>query len=129
MEIIIKNQGKVRDLGNDNVGSLSELEIQDSSLERVNEVNLKVNQLYINKCVITSCRFTNADFSDGIIKQTTWKDCDLRAINFSDSKIESCQFINCKLDDAILRSTVIKKVIFKNCDLSGLDFSNANIKQ
>lgn len=50
--------------------------------------------------------------------------CNLKNVNFSDSKLFYCKFINCDLDDANFNNCDLYKTHFINCDLKNAKFKN-----
>jgi len=54
-------------------------------------------------------------------------DCNLKGIDFSESKFYYCKFINCDLDDANFDNCDLYKTEFINCDLKNARFHNVCI--
>lgn len=106
-------------------------------------------QKELTECTFINCAFNETDFSQILVVDSTFTDCDLSLANFKKARLQNVRFQNCKLmgvsfsscnafgfdvkfDECILdfasfTNLSMKGTPFKKCSLKGADFTGTDL--
>lgn len=107
---------------------LDRLKLVDVRLEKTNGANSSFKATYFNRVVITGCRLTGAQLSEGSFRNVVFSNCKLDLVTFRFAKLIDVQFEDCILIDADFQGAELERVSFDRCDLQSVQFSQAKIK-
>ncbi|HAT55480.1 MAG TPA: pentapeptide repeat-containing protein [Lactobacillus sp.] len=80
-------------------------------------------------CKLKSLQLAGSDFSEAVMKDTTFDACKLTYANFSEMRVESGQFLNCDLLESAFQAIRVKKTLsFAGSRLTGADFVETRLK-
>ena len=80
-------------------------------------------------CKLKSLQLAGSDFSESVMKNTTFDACKLTYANFSEMSVENSKFLNCDLLESAFQAVRAKKNIkFDGSRLNGADFVETRLK-
>ncbi len=95
---------------------------------------LLATTVYFNKCIIQSCDFSKASFSNIYFKGTVFYNVDMRKAIFNEANFDNATFINvdgqgAKFNNCSFQNVSIYNSNFNHCDLRNAPFINSIISK
>ncbi|NRH21125.1 pentapeptide repeat-containing protein [Candidatus Gracilibacteria bacterium] len=110
--------------------------ITETEFQEVQFINSRLLGLQFDTCSnflcsmnFDGCVLDFASFQGLKIKNTTWKDCQLHEVNFTDTDLTGSVFLNCDFTRAIFEKTILEKSDFRTSNNFIIDPENNRIKK
>lgn len=99
----------------------SSLEVKDSDMSNAVFSGSSIGGEFVGVKLI------GANFTDCYI-DATFRDCDMRMVSITGSKLNGAKFINCNFEDGALIENKVKNLVIDNCSLDGIELNRTFLK-
>lgn len=107
--------------------NLTDLQIQELSLEKANLQNCNFSRSTLERCEFVDCEADAALFIDAKLKQTKFVRTKLRRAKFVNAKLNGCDFTTAEITNADFTKADLRSAIFKGVDCRGVHFDHADL--
>ncbi|HBQ7859828.1 TPA: pentapeptide repeat-containing protein [Klebsiella pneumoniae] len=137
-----QNNDAIHDLIEDleNLAKHSSAELNIMKIKIIRQLNAKgiyniqIPRIELDKMsTIKYLHFKDADLtglnvSESYIRDCSFENCTIQAMNITNNRVKSVRFINCKLKNIKAFNAKFQNVIFENCNLEGGYFTDCDMK-